>query len=220
MVTRRTVLLGGLSFPVLVHAGIGERGVLGLMSEDMFPPASASRPFVSHTLFEAQVPETRMFAEVFAGTDATSVHALQGDIADFWYVTTRYGAERKRPRNLQSIAGMTLPTAAFCCEIVGRDLRMTMALRVDHRQEREGCIHHTICGPQTQVEVIAAALQDESHYWPQTMGAVIRGLGARDLMSDSVTRELVTAAPIGGPIGHLTTWVLAPVRRELPTVWR
>lgn len=210
MVTRRAILLGGLSIPILATAG---GTIAPTFATKRFNPCSA-RPFVSHALFEAQATEAQQFGRVFDGVDS-GVHGVQGDIADFWYVKTHYGAEKRRPQNLRSIAGMTLPGAAFCLEVLGRDLRMAMVLRIDHRWARDGSMHHTLFGPDAVVESIATHLRHPSPDWPEAIGTTIRGLTALDLAGDSIVRELTAGASLRDSASHLTTWVLAPVRSEL-----
>lgn len=213
MVTRRAVLFGGLGLPLLASA----TGMLAPASAAKRSTRRTGRPFVSHALYESQVMEARRFVQGFNGTDA-GVYGLQGDMADFWYVQTRYGAERKRPESLKSIAGMTLPGTAFCLDIAGRDLRMTMALQIDHRRAGNGYIHHSLAGPATVIGSIVSGLTDPSHDWPAAIGTVIRALSARDLAGSSISHELVTRAALSGSIEHLTTWVLAPVRSDLRAV--
>lgn len=214
MATRRAFLHSGLVIPMLAAAGTVEsesRNTASLREFSM--PRRMSRAFLQHVLFEMNSPESVRFADAFRETNL-DVYGLQDDVASFWYAENPYGSLKQRPETLYAIAGMTHPASAFCLEVAARDLRMRIALRIDHCNRALGSTSHVVSGPEKVVARVAGELPETASDWPRALAEIIQQLDTQDFAGVSVDCESITAGALEGSRGQLTTWVLAPVRSE------
>jgi hypothetical protein len=195
MVNRRRVLQGGIavtSLPIVANVAWGTVPQ---------PPLAFYK-----IIFDERFDASRRFGAEARRLGAP-VHAIQGDITQFWYddlhVRWRDGAA--------PIAGLTAHGALFCLERLAWDVGMRVVYRADHKPTTDGSFQHAAQGP---VEMLRAAsglreAQDWSCYAASIVlgcPAVVPGKKKRAVYADA-------GAAVDEEGQALISWVIAPVRR-------
>jgi hypothetical protein len=198
MASRREFLQMGvaaLAMPLSAHAGAE--------AASLYEPELSMTPLYK-IVFDLRYARSRAFAAK-AEALGVPVHAIKGDMTDFWYHDL-YARWKQGPA---AIAGMTAHGAIFCLERLAWDQRMRVAFRADHRYLADDSVEHALSGPAPMLKE-AAALSHEAN-WPSRMAKLVTRCPA--------TRPASSLANVVGPTErhaedpeHLISWVIAPIQ--------
>lgn len=205
MTNRREFLhmgVAALSLPIAARAEASS-GIFAGGDKQGAEPSGEPR---TERLYKILFDERYSVCARFAGEMERRVlptQAIRADITRLWY-DDLYHRWSKGPA---AIAGMTAPGAIFCLEMLARDKGMRVALRVDHRSNRQR-LQHEFTGPVESV-ALAAELETSAERWPEKMAEMVARFPAE--------RGRAMAARYSGPADrvrgqweHLVTWVIAP----------
>lgn len=187
--------VAALSLPIAARAGV---------SRELF--ASSDEPEAQplplyEVYFDERFAACTAFAEEIKRRGLVT-QGIRGDITDIWFKDLYY----QWKQGPAAIAGMTAPGAIFCLEMLARDARMRVALRVDHRIE--GQMEHEYSGPEKllmRVQDSAASAQQ----WPVSMAELVAQFPA-ERGAATAARFTSQAYGSGENTEHLVTWVIAP----------
>jgi hypothetical protein len=207
MTSRREFLQIGITasaWPLASNVSAAARGDLS---------GSAPLP-IYKAIYDRRFAESRLFAERARGV-GLDVEPIDGDMTRFWYRDLCHEWQR----HPIAIAGQTAHGPMFCFEQLGRDCRMRIVFRAEHRLGDDGGLRHTLTGPVElleQAEGATAQLKLDS--WSQCMGQLVAA--CRSGRAEIATTAFETApGSVSGSFSRdpnveaLYTWVLAPAIR-------
>jgi hypothetical protein len=200
MASRREFLQIGVAALALP---ISTRGVLapalaGLEAEQSMP--------LYKVIYDERFPASRAFADEAARFGA-DVHAIKGDITDFWYRDLYY----KWKESPVAIAGLTAHGPIFCLERLAWDQRMRVVFRADHRYREDGSIEHALSGPGNMLRQ-ASDLKDAENEWTAGVANLVTHVPVNRMQSSQTNIVASTAKHSDDP-DHLISWVIASVKR-------
>jgi hypothetical protein len=132
------------------------------------------------------------------------LHAIRGDITDFWYRDLSAVWQKTRV----AVAGMTAHGPLFCLEQLARDYRMRVIFRAEHHFRPDACIHHALWGPDAVLRH-AASLEGAGVDWSTHVARMVSvcSTGRPKTTVAIVTAAARSSAPEQDP---LFSWVIAP----------
>ena len=198
MTSRREILKVGLAASALPLAGGAA-----------FAAAAGERQLEAvalyKVLYDTRFPASVAFA-ARAAEQGHAVHAMQGDMTQFWY-DDLYHRWRQGPA---AIAGLTAYGALFCLEQLAWDQRMRVVFRAEHTLAASGCVAHALEGPVALVERAADAALDRG--WAEAMADLALQCPRRRTERGAARIETATAA-LAPTTEKLYSWVIARVAR-------
>ncbi len=200
MASRREFLQIGVAALALP---ISTRGVLapalaGLETEPSTP--------LYKVIYDERFPASRAFAEESTRFGA-EIHAIKGDITDFWYHDLYY----RWKESPVAIAGLTAHGPIFCMERLAWDNRMRVVFRADHRYREDGSIEHALSGPANMLRQ-AAELRDADSDWTTGVANLVTHVPLSRAQTSQTNIVASTAKHPDDP-EHLISWVIASVKR-------
>lgn len=198
MTSRREVLKAGLAASALPLAG---GAAFAALAGERQPAAVALYKVLYDTRFPASVAFAARAAE-----HGHAVHAMQGDMTQFWY-DDLYHRWRQGPA---AIAGLTARGALFCLEQLAWDHRMRVVFRAEHTLAASGCVAHALEGPAVLVERAAGTAASGS--WAAAM-ADLAVQCPRQRMEHGAGRIETATAALAPTSEKLYSWVIARVER-------
>jgi hypothetical protein len=160
-------------------------------------PALSLERFVFDSRFAAAAEVARHVAD-----RGVRLSAIAGDLTDLWY----HELDLRWRRAPEPLAGLTTRHGLFVLETLAADHRMRVAYRGEHRAAADGCVGHTLAGP----EELLAHLGEVPHglAWAALGAAMVECPATARL---AATRELTSVAtPAPRSDEPLFSWVIAP----------
>jgi hypothetical protein len=197
MANRREVLQVGLAISV---APLFDAAAL------LFPGALPVDRLDSSSLVDGIVLDNRFIESVEAAHSTPrglALYEVDGDVTDLWYrcLDARW---RDRPG---ALAGITGEDVLFVLENLASDRRLGMAYRGYHAPPREGTVRHTLSGPATFVDGVAAAIGIDG--WSHFVGIGLAGWSSRRELAKTVTVRTTERGP-SERRASLMSWVVVP----------
>lgn len=198
MTNRREFLRTGVSVSALPLTN-------GWLSPDALARNEGDDVPLHTVIFDDRYAEARSVAESI-GRFGVSLRSLEsGDVTDLWYREPDL-LERSPP---SAIAGITQFGPMLVFEQLGKDRRMRMALRIEHRVRSDGTIAHVMTGPRETL-TLAEQLRLERADWPALMAALLTH--CRTDSSAPIERTLIV--PAAKPMLQATTPQSSSARPE------
>jgi hypothetical protein len=171
------------------------------------PAAGTSYITPYKVIFDQRYPDSLAFAAEAERLGAI-IHGIQGDVTDLWYHDL-YHVWKQGPA---PIMGMTTPDALFCLDILARDQRMHVVLRVEHNYLSDNRIEHVI-NSMAPAPPAVAELEHVGPAWNIQMSGVV--LRCPETRSQASCATLVTQLdrPVPDRPPPLVSWVIAPIKR-------
>jgi hypothetical protein len=135
-----------------------------------------------------------------------AVHAIKGDITDFWL----HGLDPRWKKAPVAIAGLTAYGPLFCLERLAWDHSMRVVFFAEHRSLGDGRIEHTISGPDIMLRH-AAELVAGGPDWAGHIARVVTHCPASRCEASKTTIITPLATATDDEQEPLLSWVLAPV---------
>lgn len=170
------------------------------------PAAAAVRALPLYkVLYDTRFPASAAFAERAAARGAV-VHAIAGDMTEFWY-DDLYHRWRRGPA---ALAGLTAYGALFCLERLAWDQRLRVIWRAEHLTTAS-CVEHRFQGPASVLALAEHAAGDRA--WAAAMADVALQCPPGG-QSSRLVEVTVTASSVATPTAEsLFSWVIGPVAR-------
>jgi hypothetical protein len=200
MASRREFLQMGvaaLALPISAHAAFSPASS-ALTGEPMTP--------LYKVIFDERFASSRAFASE-AKSLGTPVHAIKGDITDFWFHDL-YARWKESP---VAIAGLTAHGPIFCLERLAWDQRMRVVFRGDHRYRDDGTMEHALSGPATMLRQ-ATELNSGATDWQNVFGGLVTKCPSARFQASQANIVAPTVKQSDDP-EHLISWIIAPVNR-------
>jgi hypothetical protein len=155
-------------------------------------------------VYDARFPESVAFGRRAAQLGVRA-HAIEGDMTQFWYDDLSH----RWKQGPVAIAGLTAHGPLFCFEQLGRDQRMRVVFRAEHRPTSAG-VAHELSGPNALLDDARAAASRAD--WSAAMADVVTHCpsGRAEIGTALVSYRGVHAFPAALDGDALYSWVIAP----------
>ena len=166
------------------------------------PLAAAGAPGVHKVIFDADVPQSRLFGAAASGLGA-DVLAIRGDVTDLWHD----GLFQRGENAFAAIAGMTRFHSFFTVEMLAADAGLRVIYRGHHHIVSNGTTSHDLYGPKRSMRHINLDGSDAD--WSRSVAEALTSWPT-DQMIIVKAHSTITGAraqEIGG--GTLVSWLIA-----------